>query len=372
MISQEINKDGGIMMSKKMIPCKSCGQEIVSSAKICPHCGVKNKKPFYKKVWFWLVVAVVMIAIISGGGENNDDPVQVGTVGQSTNVEQSNAAENEKETEQPTQEAKTAYSVGDILMDGDMKIVYVASGEYKEENEFSQPKDGYKYIFLRFAFENTSDSSDQTISEFSFEGYADGYAVDMYYGGEEQLSATLSAGRVTTGSVYFTVPEASQDIQVEYTTNYFTSDKIVFTYSGEIDSGYVPEGVLSATPGAYPVGAVVESSNLNITYISCEEYNSDNMFVQPKDGYKFVSCEFEFENVGESDEFISSYDFDCYADGFNCDSTFIRDDNLSATLSAGRKVKGTVTFEIPVDATVVEVEYLSNYWTSNRVVFTVE
>lgn len=50
-------------------------------------------------------------------------------------------------------------------------------------------------------------------------------------------------------------------------------------------------------------------------------------------------------------------------------ASIFRDDNLGATISAGRKVKGTVTFEVPVDATVVEVEYLTNFWTSNRVVF---
>ena len=93
------------------------------------------------------------------------------------------------------------------------------------------------------------------------------------------------------------------------------------------------------------------------------------MFVVPAEGYHFISCEFEFENVGDSDEFVSSFDFDCYADGISCKGTYIREDELSATLSAGRKTKGTVTFEVPVDAEIVEVEYLSNYWTSNRVVF---
>ena len=29
----------------KMKPCKACGQEIAKSAKNCPHCGAKNKKP---------------------------------------------------------------------------------------------------------------------------------------------------------------------------------------------------------------------------------------------------------------------------------------------------------------------------------------
>ena len=66
---------------------------------------------------------------------------------------------------------------------------------------------------------------------------------------------------------------------------------------------------------------------------------------------------------------ISYFDFDCYADGRSCEASYYRDDAISVTLSAGRKAKGTVTFEVPEDATVVEVEYLTNYWTSNRVVF---
>lgn len=50
-------------------------------------------------------------------------------------------------------------------------------------------------------------------------------------------------------------------------------------------------------------------------------------------------------------------------------ASIFRDDHLSATLSAGRKVKGTVTFEVPIGAATVEVEDLTNFWTSNRVVF---
>lgn len=68
--------------------------------------------------------------------------------------------------------------------------------------------------------------------------------------------------------------------------------------------------------------------------------------------------------------FSSISSFDCYADGINCDQTFIREDDLNATLSAGRKCKGSVTFEVPNNASVIEVEYLSDYWTSNRVVLT--
>ena len=57
----------------KMKNCKSCGKEIASNAKICPNCGVKNKKPFYKAVWFWIIVVIIGVVIAGGGnGESSN------------------------------------------------------------------------------------------------------------------------------------------------------------------------------------------------------------------------------------------------------------------------------------------------------------
>lgn len=387
-------------MKDKFTNCKVCNQEIAKKAKMCPNCGAKIKKPFFKKWWFWAVIIVILFILGSGDSEgstnNQSNPNSDVSVIEHENhpatelevtldtesIEQPTANtddaenENEEQTEEPMEEnaaeIKTEYCVGDSLIDGDTKIVYMSSGDYVEDNEYLQPEDGKKYIYLQFAFENISDKSDISISFYSFNCFADGYAMDMYYGGDEDLSATLSAGRATTGYVYFEVPVDAAEIEVEYETNIFTNSRIKFIFEGDKDSGYVQERNITPSDEAHGVGDVVESSKLIITYLSCEEYESDNMFVLPANGYRFVSCEFEFENLDASDEFVSSYDFDCYADGINCNQTFIRDDDLSATLSSGRKAKGTVTFEVPVDATVIEVEYLSNYWTSNRVVFTVQ
>ena len=96
------------------------------------------------------------------------------------------------------------------------------------------------------------------------------------------------------------------------------------------------------------------------------------MFIQPKPGYHYVSLALEFENLGSSDKMVSSFSFDCYADGMACDSIFVRDDDLQATISAGRKAKGTVSFEVPDTAEVIEVEFNSNVWTSDRIAFTVK
>lgn len=53
-------------MNSKMEYCKVCGAEMASNAKACPKCGAKNKKPIYKKWWFW-VLAIIIIGSIAGG-----------------------------------------------------------------------------------------------------------------------------------------------------------------------------------------------------------------------------------------------------------------------------------------------------------------
>jgi hypothetical protein len=44
-------------MSEKLIKCKICGNEIAQSAKICPHCGKRNKRP-------WWQIALIVFAVI--------------------------------------------------------------------------------------------------------------------------------------------------------------------------------------------------------------------------------------------------------------------------------------------------------------------
>lgn len=51
--------------------CKNCGQAVDKKAVVCTSCGVKIKKPIFKKWWFWVIVAVVVIAI--GTSSNTDN-----------------------------------------------------------------------------------------------------------------------------------------------------------------------------------------------------------------------------------------------------------------------------------------------------------
>lgn len=51
----------------KLIKCNSCGKEVADTAKSCPGCGAKVKKPIYKRIWFWIIIVFVVIGLASGG-----------------------------------------------------------------------------------------------------------------------------------------------------------------------------------------------------------------------------------------------------------------------------------------------------------------
>ena len=52
--------------------------------------------------------------------------------------------------------------------------------------------------------------------------------MEAYYGADEELSATLSAGRTTSGKVYFEVPKDAESIEFEYEMDFWDSKKAIF------------------------------------------------------------------------------------------------------------------------------------------------
>lgn len=205
----------------KMKTCKACGAEIASSAKSCPNCGAKNKKPFYKAVWFWaiIVIAVLIIAMAFGDSEEpNTDPINGGS-GDSGNVSQS------KENKE--------YLPGDVFSDGNMKVEYVSSSiDYTDISRYADVPDGYKVVAATFNFENVTDT-DWYVSDYDFQCYADDVSCESFYSisdsGYFGFSENLSSGKKALNkSVYYTVPSNAENIIIEYEPNFITEEKIIF------------------------------------------------------------------------------------------------------------------------------------------------
>lgn len=118
-------------MSNKMTNCKACGQEIASSAKACPNCGAKVKKPIYKKWWFWVIIFVVVLGVIAGASGEDE----------STNTETDTAAVSSEQTterkkNEPAKEISyTTYDVTELfdMVDANaMKAQKDLKGQYIE------------------------------------------------------------------------------------------------------------------------------------------------------------------------------------------------------------------------------------------------
>lgn len=92
----------------KLTKCKHCDGDISITAKSCPHCGAKIKKPLFKRWWFWLFVAVLLISISSGGDNveapTNQDPPH-------STITESSPAQPNKADKDPVTEAEVETEV---------------------------------------------------------------------------------------------------------------------------------------------------------------------------------------------------------------------------------------------------------------------
>lgn len=124
----------------------------------------------------------------------------------------------------------------------------------------------------------------------------------------------------------------------------------------------------------FSVGETFKGEDINIAYIECGDYETDNMFMEPKKGYKYIYAEFEFENPSDSDTGVGFWDFSCYADGYSCEAFYFEEDDLTAydNLSPGNKAKGKVYFEVPKDSEKIILEYELDYWDETKLNFIVK
>ena len=118
------------MSNNKMTTCKTCGKEMAKSAKVCPSCGAKNKKPFFTKPWFIVIVALIIIGAIASGGKSKSGNTTA--VADKTNS-------NNSEVKYTTAESTTIaieyadYNVDDLMAQLEENALK-ASNDHKGEN----------------------------------------------------------------------------------------------------------------------------------------------------------------------------------------------------------------------------------------------
>lgn len=125
------------------------------------------------------------------------------------------------------------------------------------------------------------------------------------------------------------------------------------------------------------VGDSATQDDITITLLSVHEsYGND--YITPDSGKLFLSLEFEIENNSNSDLSISSYwNFEAYCDDYLCEQDlsglFIDEiqtlGQLDGEIASGKKLKGAITYQVPIDYKTFEINFVPDFWSSQDVKF---
>ena len=125
-------------------------------------------------------------------------------------------------------------------------------------------------------------------------------------------------------------------------------------------------------------GETYIDDGFEITMTSSEEFDNYSEFHKPDTGCYVLKVDFEIYNGDKIKRSYGTPYFECYADNNPADRWYAIEDNTNElsmydNLSPGREVKGSIYYEVPQDASTIEIEY-SRYgsWTSKPIVFKVK
>ena len=194
--------------------CKYCQSDIPKKAKVCPVCKKKQKKNI---VLIIILIFVILSFTMCG--------TMCGLLGDA--VDETVKEETKKE-DVLKKLAKKKFKVGETVTTDDMEIKYLSVKDYKSDNEFMQPKKGYKYIKAEFEFVNKSKEDDLSVSTLSFSCNADDYEVETVYMDDNELDADLKKEKKAKGPIFFEVPKDAKSIEIQYESDWWDSIKFTF------------------------------------------------------------------------------------------------------------------------------------------------
>ena len=150
--------------------CKHCREEIAKSATKCPKCGGRLGMPGWAK-------ALIIIAVVLG--------CLIGCVVGCTGA-LSGAVDETKDAYKDIN-GKTSFKVNESFQNKYEKITMTeVNTNFTDYSEFLNPKDGHKYVMVKFEVENINTENDELyVSSLNFNADADGVAVETAYVGND-------------------------------------------------------------------------------------------------------------------------------------------------------------------------------------------
>ena len=172
-----------------------------------------------KRIISFVLICLLMLGLCACG----TGPTLVGTT----------PADNNAASNAPTSAADKTFKLGDSVELKDVVVTFVSIAE-STGSQFNTPAEGNVYLLCEFEIANNSKEEINVSSMLSFTGYCDDYACDyslgalMEKGDKNQLDGSVAVGKKMKGVIGFEVPTDWAKLEIQYSPDLFSNDKIVF------------------------------------------------------------------------------------------------------------------------------------------------
>lgn len=190
---------------------------------------VKVRKPFYKKVWVWVLAVIFIGVIASGGGEEGTEQAST-TPKEEKSIEKDEVKEEEiVDTEEPEEEVQTV-GIGQPLMVGD--VVFTVTGTSTATNiggEYGKSSSG-EFFILDVVVKNEGKEAITTDSSFFKLKSGDiTYEADSEAGiwaNEENnfFLQDVNPGIENKGKVVFDIPAGTSNLVLQVQTGFWGTE----------------------------------------------------------------------------------------------------------------------------------------------------
>ncbi len=216
-----------------MTTCNNCNNQIPDGATFCQNCGAKiggldkltpakNKKPIFKKWWFWVIAIIVLIAIVSNLNQDGSKITTTTAPGENTqsqnSVEKKDSKKDEKKDEEMAEEV-TINKPGEGIETKNFKVSVEAVKKPKG-NEFNKPAEGKEFVEVVVLIENISKKDYNISSMLMFNAYQDGFSVNESLMAQtadtdiKTLDGALAAGKKLRGKLAYELPKDWKELEI--------------------------------------------------------------------------------------------------------------------------------------------------------------
>ena len=117
------------------------------------------------------------------------------------------------------------------------------------------------------------------------------------------------------------------------------------------------------------VGDTVEFGTFKMTIVDSERMKGIKCYTL-REGYEIVRVGLEVKNISTKEQYFGDY-FKAYCDDVRCQKYKDIDSLCEGCIEAGRKIKGSIYYAVPIDA-AFEIEYHLSDWNDNYIIIEVQ